>query len=250
VRDQPQRGELAEPLVDLDQLGAGSDRHHDLIGQPPAELLGDLEAEGLGTLRVVRADVHVHERPVLVLACQLGRKPVHIIVVPVDRDERPAVHGGRQYLLQLQVRRNHHDRTDPGAARRGRHGVREVARRGTSQDGEAHLQRRGQRDGHHPVLERVGRVAPVVLDPQVAHPELTGQAVGAPQLRVAGLGGLPAGDIGGYREQRGVAPDVARASLDVRPGQGGEVVADLKRAEALATGVKGTEIATVAAFAA
>src|SRR5208282_3670136 len=48
--------------------------------QPPAELLGDLEAEGLGAFGVVGPDVHVDERPVLVLAGKFGREPVHVVV--------------------------------------------------------------------------------------------------------------------------------------------------------------------------
>ena len=61
-----------EPLVDLGQLRARRHRDHDLPGQPPAELLGDLVAQGLGALGVVGPDVDVDERPVLVLGRQLA----------------------------------------------------------------------------------------------------------------------------------------------------------------------------------
>jgi hypothetical protein len=65
-------------------------------------LLGDLKAEGLGTLCVVRTDVDVDERPVLVLGGQFGGQPVHIVIVTVNGDQRAVVHGRREYLCPLQ----------------------------------------------------------------------------------------------------------------------------------------------------
>ncbi len=45
--DQADPAELLETLVDLGQLRAGGDRHDDLFGDAPAELLGDLEGQRL-----------------------------------------------------------------------------------------------------------------------------------------------------------------------------------------------------------
>ena len=55
--------QLPEPLGDLRQLGARADRHDDVVRRLPAQLLGRLEGEGLGALRVVRAQVDVDEGP-------------------------------------------------------------------------------------------------------------------------------------------------------------------------------------------
>ena len=52
---RPARDQLLERLVDLGQHRAGRHRRDVLAGQPPAELLGDLVAERLRTLGVVRA---------------------------------------------------------------------------------------------------------------------------------------------------------------------------------------------------
>ena len=51
----PSVTELAQRLVDLGEQRAGRDRDDDLLGQPPAELLGDLVADGLRALGVERA---------------------------------------------------------------------------------------------------------------------------------------------------------------------------------------------------
>ena len=64
------------------------------VGQPPAELLGDLVAQRLGALGVERPDVDVDERPALLLAGDLGAQPVDVVVDAVDGDERAAVDRG------------------------------------------------------------------------------------------------------------------------------------------------------------
>ena len=64
---QPDLDQLGEGLVHLGQQRAAGDRDDDLGRQPPAQLLGDLVAEGLGALRVERPDVDVDERRLLEL---------------------------------------------------------------------------------------------------------------------------------------------------------------------------------------
>ena len=88
--------------------------------------------------------------------------------------------------------------------------------------------------GRDPVLERVGGVHRVVLDPHLAEAELGGQAVGAHQRREAGA--EVDGRVAVGRQQVGVAPDRQRAGRDLlaadRGADGVVVVGDLERAEA------------------
>ena len=49
--DQADLAQLAESLEDARQQRAAGDRRHDVPREAPAELLGDLEAVGLGALR-------------------------------------------------------------------------------------------------------------------------------------------------------------------------------------------------------
>ncbi len=204
---QAQLRQLAERLVDLDQLGAGRHRHDDLLGQPPAQLLGDLEADRLGALGVVRADVHVHERPVLALVGQLGGQLVDVVVAALDGDQGAAVDRRAEDLLRLQVGRDQDHRADPGPGRGRGHRVGQVAGRGAGQDLEAELQGGGQRDGHDPVLERVGRVGPLVLDPQRAHARARGPAgrpgpAGSSPARCWARRRRPAARAAGWRSAR------------------------------------------------
>jgi DNA internalization-related competence protein ComEC/Rec2 len=246
---EAQLAQLMEALVDLGQLRAGRHGHHHLAWQPPTELLGDLEAQRLGALGVVRAHVDVDERPVFVLGGQLGRQPVDVVVVAVHGQQRAAVDGGGEDLGLLQRRRDHHDRVPPRAGGGRRHGVGEIAGRRAGEHPEAQLAggRKGDRD--HAVLERVRRVARVVLDPQRAHAQRRCQAVGLDQPGQAGLGVGVALDVRRYGEQLPVAPDRTGPGLDRLAGHVGEVVGDLERSEALGTGELGSERDLVAALA-
>src|SRR5262249_30231312 len=141
------------------------DRHHDLLRQPPAELFGDLVADGLGTLGVVGTHVDVDERPVLAVVGELGREPVHVVVGAFDGHHGAAVDGGGGDLLRLKVGGDPHHRTDAGPGRGGGHRVGQVAGGRAGQHLVAHLDGGGQGDGDDPVLERVGGVATLVLQP-------------------------------------------------------------------------------------
>ena len=248
--DEPELAELLETLVDLGQLRAGRDRDDDLLGQAPAELLGDLVAQRLRTLGVVRADVDVDERPLLVLRRELGGEPVDVVVVAVDGQQRAAVDGGGEDLGLLQRRRDQHDRVPPGARRRGGDGVGEVARRGAAQHGEAQLAGGGEGDGDDAVLEGVRRVARVVLDPQGAQAQGGGEAVGLDQPRHARLGVGVRLHVRRHGQQVAVAPDRLRAGLDRLTRDGGEVVGHLERAETLRTRELRRQGCLVAALAA
>ncbi|OLL73183.1 ComEC/Rec2-related protein [Pseudonocardia sp. Ae168_Ps1] len=234
--DQAQLAQLGEALVDLRELRAGRDRDDDLLRQPPAELLGDLEAQGLGALGVVGADVDVHERPVLVLGGQLGGEPVDVVVVAVDREQGAPVHRGRDDLRLLQRGGDEYDRVPAGARGGGRDGVGQVAGRGAAEHREAELAGGGERHRDHAVLEGVRGVPGVVLHPELAHPERPGQVVGLDELRQPGLGVAVLLDGRRDREEVLVAPDRLRAGLDRRAGHRGEVVGHLEGPETLGTG--------------
>ena len=62
--DEAEPAELLESLPELGEERPGRDGRDDRVRQLPAELLGDLEGERLRAFRVVRAQVHVDERPV------------------------------------------------------------------------------------------------------------------------------------------------------------------------------------------
>jgi hypothetical protein len=96
----------------------------------------------------------------------------------------------------------------------GGDGVGEVAGRGAGDGRVAEGAGRRQGDRHDPVLERVGRVRAVVLDPQLAHAERGGEVLGLAQRRHAGAQADPGGEVLAGRQQPGVAPDVLRAGLD------------------------------------
>ena len=105
---------------------------------------------------------------------------------------------------------------------------------------EAELARLGERHRDHPVLERAGRVGGVVLDPELAQPELGRQAVGPHQRGEAGAEIHRRGVVD--REQVPVAPDGAGTGLDALPAhRGGDplvVVGDLERPEAVVADVQ------------
>ena len=250
VLDEAERDQLAERLVHLGQLGARGDRDDDLVGQAPAQLLGDLVAQRLGALGVERADVDVDERPALLLAGDLRGEPVDVVVGAVHGDEVLGVDGAVDLLGALEVGGDEDDGLDAGPRAGRGHGVGEVAGAGTREHLGAELAGRAQGAGDDAVLEGVGGVGRVVLDPEPLQADLAGEVVGAEQPGEAGLGVGALGDVGGHRQERLVAPDVRRAGRDLLAGHGREVVGDLERAEALGTRVVRPELDLVATLAA
>ena len=127
----------------------------------------------------------------------------------------------------------------------GRDRVGEVAGRGAGDGVEAQLLRLGDGDGDDPVLEGVGRVGGVVLDPDLGvEPEALGEPVGAQQRRQAGLQRVAGATLEG--EEVGVAPDSLRAGLDLPLGldrvERGVVIGHLERAEAVLADVVGVQL--------
>ena len=225
--------QLLETLLDLGEQRSARDRHDDMVGGLPSELLGGLEREGLRSLRVVGPHVDVHERP-LVQPGELRAQAVDVVVVAVDGNDVAAVDRRGDDLALFEVGGDEHVRAQPGV--RGVRGDRvgEVAGRSTGRDLEAELERLAQRDGDDPVLERVRRVAGVVLQPHLAEAELRREAVGPHERREP----RPEVDrgIGPHREEVAVAPQRERPGGDLlAAGRGGDrlvVVGHFERAEA------------------
>ena len=141
----------------------------------------------------------------------------------------------------------------PGPGARGGDGVGEVAGARTGERRGAELAGGAQGAGDDAVLEGVGRVGGVVLDPECLDAERAAEVVGAEQPGEAGLGVGARLDVVGHGQQRLVAPDVGRPGLDLGAGDAPArlvVVPDLQRPEALRTGVRRPELDLVPALAA
>ena len=93
-----------ERLVDLADQAAAGHRADDVLRHPPAELLGDLEADRLRALGVERPQVDVHEAPA-VLERDLRAEAVDLVVGAVDADDLGPVDAGAEDLGPLQVGR-------------------------------------------------------------------------------------------------------------------------------------------------
>ena len=145
---------------------AGSDRHNDVIRQPPVELLGALEQDRLRSLRVVRAQREVDEAPAFLIG-EARAEPVDLVVRTEHADHGGAVRG-RAGDLSFVGRRGHKDeRAEPIARRRGGDRAREVAGRCAGDRVEPELEGASERDGDRPVLERERGIARVVLDEEI-----------------------------------------------------------------------------------
>ena len=176
---------------------------------------------------------------------ELGAEPVDVVVVAAHADQVGAVDAGREQLLLLEVGGDEDVGLEPGGGGVGGDGVGEVAGRGAGDGLEAQLARLRDGDGDDPVLEGVGRVGGVVLDPQLGvEAETLGQPVGPDQRRQPRLERVAGPADEG--QEVGVAPDPLRPGLDppLRLGrvESRVVVGDLERAEAVLTGEVGAEV--------
>lgn len=82
--------ELLVGLVDLREERPAGHRDDGVLGQFPAELLGDFEAHTFRALCVVGTEVHVHESPA-VFTRDFGAEAVDLVVGPFDADHLRAV---------------------------------------------------------------------------------------------------------------------------------------------------------------
>src|SRR5205807_4826241 len=115
---------------------------------------------------------------------------------------------------------------------------------------EPEFERFRETNRHHPVLEGVGGVEGVVLDPQLAEAEGAGEALGPHQRGEAGAEVDGAAPVG--RQQVGVAPDARRALGDLLPGHrrpdGVVVVGGLERPETPLADVERRHLVGASAF--
>ncbi len=144
---------------------------------------------------------------------QLRAEAVDVVVVAVDADQTGAVDARCEQLLGLEVGGDEDVGVEAGGRGVCGDGIGEVARRGAGDGLVAELTRLCQGDGDDAILERVGRVGGVVLDPQLAQAEALGEAIGTHQRRQPGLQRIARAL--GQREEVGVAPDARRARLDL-----------------------------------
>ena len=212
VFDQTERDQLIEGLADLADQRAAGHGDDDVIRQAPAELLGDLVADGLRALGVVGAQVDVDEAPVVLVGDQ-GAEAVDVVVVAVDADQARAVDLGVEDLGGLEIGGDEDAGLQAQTRRLRGDGVGQVAGRGAADGVEAEGLRVGQRDRDHAVLEAERREADgVVLDVEIVRADALAQIARADQRgeanRKVGLKAF------GNGQQRGVAPDVGRALGD------------------------------------
>ncbi len=239
--DEAEVDELVEGLANFADERAASHGDDDVVGETPAELLGDLVAYGLGAFGVVGAEVDVDEAPG-VLVGDLGAETVDVVVVAVDADETRTVDLGVEDFGWLEVGRNEDAGLEAEAGGLGGDGVGEVAGGGAADGLEAELLRVGQGDGDDAIFEAEGWEADgVVLDVEV------GGADAFAEVLCADERGEAYGEVGleavGDGEERGVAPDVSWAGGDVFAGEdaadGFEVVDDFEGGEAIGAGGEG-----------
>ncbi len=179
--------ELLERLVNLaDQAAARHGTHH-MIGNAPAEVLGDLEPDRLRSFGVKKAQVHVDKAPAEAKR-NLGTKAIDLIVVAVDRDHVGAVNGRPEYLSLFEPRRNEHVGLQPGRGGVGGHAVGQVARRSASHCLKAKFDGLGKRHRDDAILERQGRmIHRVVLDVELRDPKRPGEPIRTHKRRAADM---------------------------------------------------------------
>ena len=175
-------------LVDLGQDRAAGGRDDRVLRQPPAELLGDLEAVGLGAFGVVRPQVHVDDRPA-VLVGDLGAEAVDVVVVAADADHGAGRRSSEPSTFPCSRSCGIITKQRARPARRGRRwswrGCRCEAQPTVSKPNSIALR---DRDGDDAVLvaSRSGSCS-VVLDPELAAAELLAEPLGPHQRREAGV---------------------------------------------------------------
>ena len=239
--EQAEELELLERLVDLADQAAAGHRRDDVVGRPPAQVLGDLEAHRLGALGVERPQVDVDESPAEPEG-DLRAEPVDLVVVPVDGDDLGAVDRRAEDLALLEPVGDEDVGVQPGGGGVGGDAVGQVARRGAADRLEAQLDGLRERHGHDAVLERQRRMIDgVVLDVELGDAQRPGQPIGADQRRAADL---PAdGRLAVDRQQLAIPPHRSRPRRDRLavecPRDRLVVVGDFQRAEVLGAEIQG-----------
>ncbi len=100
--DEAEVDEFVEGFANFSDQRAAGHGDDDVVRKTPAELFGDLIADGLRTFGVVGAEVYVDEPPG-VLVGNLGAEAIDVIVVAVDADQARAVDKGVEDLGGLEI---------------------------------------------------------------------------------------------------------------------------------------------------
>ena len=196
------------PLV---EQCARRDRDCDSIRSLPPELLRELVGERLRAFGVVRPQIDVDEPP-RELERQLDGESRAVVVRPVDGVDLRAVDGGGRELLRLEVAGDEDGSLEAFCGCTRRHGTGQVPGGGARERVQAELLRLAGGDGDDAILEGMRRVGRIQLEPQLADPELLGEAGRRHERRQtrrqSGVGRCH------DREQVRVTPHRGRAGLD------------------------------------
>ncbi len=149
-----------------------------MLRQPPAKLLGDFKAVGLGPFGVIRAEIDVDDRPAILVG-DLGAEAVDIVIVPANADHVGPEDQRAKHFALLQVVRNHDKAADARLGGVGGGAVGEIARAGAADGVKAKFHRLADRHRHHPLFVGIRRiVARIVLDPQFLAAQFLRQPIG------------------------------------------------------------------------
>ena len=158
-----------------------------MLRQAPAELFGDFEAIGLGAFGVIGPQVHVHDRPA-VLVGDLGAKAIDVVVIAADADHVRAEDQRAEDFPLLEIVRDHDIAADARLRRMGGGAVGQIAGAGAADRVETELDGLADRDADDPFLVGIGRiVAGIVLDPKFRASQFRGQSIGPLERRKAGM---------------------------------------------------------------
>ena len=232
---QADLAQLAESAHDPRQERPAGHRRHQVLREPPAELLDDLEPDGLRAFGVVGAEVDVREPPAE-LVRNLRAQPVHVVVVPANADDVRPEDGGPEDLPELEIVRDEDVALEPEARGMGGHAVGEVAGRGGAEHLEAELDRAGRRHRDDAVLVRQRRmVHGIIFYVQLPQTELPREPIGAHERRAPGVEARAR--LAGDGQKLPEPPDVLRPPLDhlsrERLAHARVVIHHLERPEAL-----------------
>src|SRR4030043_1090902 len=73
-----------------------------MVGDSPAQLLSNLEPEGLRPFSIERPDIDVDEGPSIIF-CNLTAKPVYLVITSFDPNQIRSINEGPENLPLLQI---------------------------------------------------------------------------------------------------------------------------------------------------
>ena len=173
--------------MDLREERSAGHRDDGVLGQLPAELLGDFEAHAFRAFCVVGTEVYVHEAPA-VFTGDFGAKAVDLVVGSFDADHLRAVNERTDNFAFFEVRRNEDIAGETRCGGIGSDGVSQIARRGAGNNFETEFLGPTERHGNHAILKGEGGVVDrVVFDIKLINSEMLGEPVGTHERSVAHL---------------------------------------------------------------